>query len=162
MNNTKTNTSRLETERLILRRFEPGDVDAILEIYGDPVVMKFVPVIPLKSKEEAEQLLWERYLSKYEAEYDGKEGTNPVLVKYSEIKDYTYHTNYITDSQATDKDYKHTEYTVDNGLVVMVTYRNAEGAEKVFILNYNVYAVDVIVDGVKYTLDKYAFAVKEG
>ena len=69
MNNTKTNTPRLETERLILRRFEPGDVDAILEIYGDPVVMKFVPVIPLKSKEEAEQLLWERYLSKYEAEY---------------------------------------------------------------------------------------------
>ena len=33
MNNTKTNTPRLETERLILRRFEPGDVDAILEIY---------------------------------------------------------------------------------------------------------------------------------
>ena len=69
MDNMRTNTPRLETERLILRRFEPGDVDAILEIYGDPVVMKFVPVIPLKSKEEAEQLLWERYLSKYEAEY---------------------------------------------------------------------------------------------
>jgi hypothetical protein len=42
----------------------------------------------------------------------------------------------------------------------MVTYRNAAGEEKVFILNYNVYAVNVIVDGVEYTLDKHAFAVK--
>ena len=102
----------------------------------------------------------EKIAAKYESEYDGSESDNPYVVNYREITGYTYHTNYITDSQATDKDYKHTEYTVDNGLVVMVTYRNAEGAEKTFILNYNVYAVDVIVDGVEYELDKYAFAVK--
>ena len=50
---------------------------------------------------------------------------------------------YVTDSEATDKDgYKETNYTIDNGNVVMVTYQ--KGTEKVnFILNYNSYAVRV-------------------
>jgi [ribosomal protein S5]-alanine N-acetyltransferase len=34
----------IETERLILRPFEPeGDVDQMLEVYGDPAVMRFIP-----------------------------------------------------------------------------------------------------------------------
>ena len=98
--------------------------------------------------------------NKYESMYDGSESNDPIDVNYIAIKDYTYHTNYITDSEATDSDYKHTEYTIDNGLVVMVTYRNDKGEEKVFILNYNVYAVNVIVDGVEYPLGKHDFAVK--
>lgn len=68
MDNLKTNTPRLETERLVLRRFEPGDVDAVLAIYGDPVVMQYVPVVPLQSREEAEVFLREHYLASYEAE----------------------------------------------------------------------------------------------
>jgi [ribosomal protein S5]-alanine N-acetyltransferase len=33
----------LETERLILRRLRPDDVDAIFAVIGDPVAMKFFP-----------------------------------------------------------------------------------------------------------------------
>ena len=34
----------IETERLILRPFEPeGDGNAMLEVYGDPAVMRFIP-----------------------------------------------------------------------------------------------------------------------
>ena len=65
------NTPRLETERLILRRFEPGDVDAVLAIHGDAEVMKFVPMYPLQSREEAECYLKDHYLSEYEKEFSG-------------------------------------------------------------------------------------------
>jgi ribosomal-protein-alanine N-acetyltransferase len=33
----------LQTERLVLREFEPADTDALLEILGDPVAMRYYP-----------------------------------------------------------------------------------------------------------------------
>lgn len=33
----------LETERLVLREFEPADTDALFEILGDPLAMRFYP-----------------------------------------------------------------------------------------------------------------------
>jgi len=33
----------LETERLVLREFEPGDTDALLEVLGDPIAMQHYP-----------------------------------------------------------------------------------------------------------------------
>jgi len=33
----------IETERLLLRSFSPEDVDAMLGVYGDPEVMRFIP-----------------------------------------------------------------------------------------------------------------------
>lgn len=33
----------LETERLVLREFEPGDAGALLEVLGDPVAMQYYP-----------------------------------------------------------------------------------------------------------------------
>lgn len=59
------NTPRLETRRLILRRFAPGDEMALLNIYGDETANRFLPWFPLRTLEEAEALLWERYLSAY-------------------------------------------------------------------------------------------------
>ncbi len=59
------NTPRLETRRLILRRFAPGDEMALLKIYGDETANRFLPWFPLRTLEEAEALLWERYLSAY-------------------------------------------------------------------------------------------------
>lgn len=60
-----------------------------------------------------------------------------------------------TTSSATDSkyDYERTKYTLDDGLIVMVTY---EGGYS-FILNYNVYAVNVTLNGVSYTLDAYDY-----
>lgn len=44
---------RLETERLVLRKPEPGDVDAYAEIWSDPEVVRFLGGRTL-SREEAE------------------------------------------------------------------------------------------------------------
>ena len=35
-------TVRLETERLLLRPFEQGDLDAFAEVCADPEVMRFI------------------------------------------------------------------------------------------------------------------------
>jgi RimJ/RimL family protein N-acetyltransferase len=35
--------ARLETPRLVLRPFEPGDLDPMAEVLGDPVSMRFYP-----------------------------------------------------------------------------------------------------------------------
>ncbi len=60
---------------------------------------------------------------------------------------YTSQYDYVTDSLATAKDYDYTDFTCDNANVVMVTYRNAQtGDEVTFILNYNVFKVEVKVD----------------
>lgn len=60
-----------------------------------------------------------------------------------------------TTSEATaDKaDYEHTLYTLDDGMIVMVTYENGVS----IILNYNVYAVTVTLNGTTYTLDAYGY-----
>ena len=55
--------------------------------------------------------------------------------------------DYITDSSAIDKNYDYTDFTCDNGNVVMVKYTNAAtGEEEIFFLNYNMFAVDIAVD----------------
>jgi RimJ/RimL family protein N-acetyltransferase len=33
----------IDTERLLLRPFEPGDLDAVVAIHGDPAVVRYVP-----------------------------------------------------------------------------------------------------------------------
>ena len=61
--------------------------------------------------------------------------------------DVTYESKYYytTESVATDgDDYRRTEYSCDNGNIVMVTYENAaENKQVVFILNYNSFDVEV-------------------
>ena len=43
----------LETERLLLRRLHEDDVNEVLELRGNPEVMKYVPRPLAKTKEEA-------------------------------------------------------------------------------------------------------------
>lgn len=62
------NTPRIKTERLILRRFEPRDLEAVYRIYSDPMVLTFVPVLPLADLEAAKAFLQKEYLSAYELE----------------------------------------------------------------------------------------------
>lgn len=62
------NTPRIETERLILRRFELRDLEAVYRIYSDPMVLTFVPVLPLADLEAAKAFLQKEYLSAYEFE----------------------------------------------------------------------------------------------
>lgn len=64
-----------------------------------------------------------------------------------------------TTSQATDAkaDYEHTKYTLDDGMIVLVTY---EGG-RAFILNYNIHQVAVNLDGTIYTLEPYGYQAIE-
>lgn len=60
------NTPRLETERLILRRFTEGDVEAVFQIYSDREVNTFLPWFPLHSMDEAREYLAHTILPEYE------------------------------------------------------------------------------------------------
>ncbi len=88
-------------------------------------------------------------IAKYTAEFSGEGYANPEVVTVGEA-DITYKSiyNYFTNSVATSgDDYNRTDFTSDNGNVVMVTYRHpVSGDEVVFLLNYNAFAVDVIID----------------
>ena len=48
----------LETPRLILRRFERGDLAALAALYADPEIRRYFPEGTLKERETAEELDW--------------------------------------------------------------------------------------------------------
>ncbi len=102
-----------------------------------------------------------------------KEGSVEVTVKADDVNDYRSKYAYITDSGMSDENYVFTDFTCDNGNVVMVTYEKEVDGEKetvLFLLNYNIFSVKVKLDGVAYekfadmcdengyiTLEKYEF-----
>lgn len=59
------NTPKLETEKLILRKFTQDDLYALYEIYSDRDVNKFLPWFPLESEDEVESLFEEKYAAVY-------------------------------------------------------------------------------------------------
>lgn len=100
----------------------------------------------------------------YESKYVG--GEDSVTVSFSAVE-YNSEYDYVTDSKATDKNYDKTEFTVDNHYVTAVTYTDVKtGDEVVFILNYNIYAVNIVIElnGEirEITLDEYGYAKIEG
>jgi len=48
----------LETERLILRRLLPGDLDSLFALYGDPEIRRYFPEGTLTVDETREELEW--------------------------------------------------------------------------------------------------------
>ena len=62
------NTPRIETERLILRKFTQGDIEALYRILKDEEVNTFLPWFPLKSLAEARAFFEARYAPKYRQE----------------------------------------------------------------------------------------------
>ena len=63
---TCMNTPRLETERLILRKFTENDIGALYLILADQEANTFLPWFPLKSIEEARSFFEARYAAIYE------------------------------------------------------------------------------------------------
>ena len=56
---------------------------------------------------------------------------------------------YVTDSIGTDDNYAKTDFTCDNGNVIMVKYEKEVNGVKdtvVFLLNYNIFSVKIKVD----------------
>ena len=60
-----TNTPALETERLILRKFNINDLKALFAIYKAEDVNTYLPWFPLKSLEEAKTFYEEKYAGSY-------------------------------------------------------------------------------------------------
>ena len=64
------NTPKLETNRLILRKFNENDLNALYEILSDKEVNQFLPWFPLKNLDEAKIFYQERYVSIYQKEQE--------------------------------------------------------------------------------------------
>jgi len=59
------NTPMLVTERIILRKFEERDLEALYKIFSDSEVNRFLPWFPLKSMGEAQVFYEERFGGRY-------------------------------------------------------------------------------------------------
>ena len=64
------NTPRLETQRLILRRFEEEDIGALFLLLKDKEVNTFLPWFPAKSTEET----WDFYNNRVAVQYKKEQG----------------------------------------------------------------------------------------
>ncbi len=99
----------------------------------------------------------------YQTKYSGKDSTGtPYAVDFSEVvydgENYKTAYDYVTTSVCTDKNYETTDFTCDLGNVVIVTYTSESGDAVSFILNYNIYDVEVrLEDGRVVTLSKYEY-----
>ena len=62
------NTPTVETERLILRKFETADREDMFEILSDEKTNTFLPWFTVRNVGEAERFINERYISFYERE----------------------------------------------------------------------------------------------
>lgn len=103
-------------------------------------------------------------LDEFQSEYDvtGVDAANIVTVSVDTL-DYESKYQYVTGSTARDENYDYTDYTVANDLIVMVTYGHEDGRTRSFILNYNIYSVEVTLEnGETYVIDKYDFARIDG
>ena len=60
------NTPRLETERLILRKFTEDDMDDLYLLLSDEEVNTFLPWYPVKNLEETKAFYEARYAANYE------------------------------------------------------------------------------------------------
>lgn len=69
----------IETERLILRKFEEKDIEALYQLLKDEEVNTFLPWFPVKSMEEAEEFYKKRFANKkYSYAICLKEDNSPI------------------------------------------------------------------------------------
>jgi hypothetical protein len=97
-------------------------------------------------------------VNSYTTQYPGSDTeTLNVPVSIGAMDNYVSQYSFYTLSDClADDDYVVTDYTLDNGKVAIVTYQKGDSVVR-FILNYNIYTVNVRLDGQVYTLDKYAY-----
>ncbi|MGM9609846.1 MAG: DUF5696 domain-containing protein, partial [Eubacteriales bacterium] len=81
--------------------------------------------------------------------------TADKIVRVTDVS-YTSDYRYFTLSDALDANYKATTSTVNDHTVVIVTYSDGVNTVR-FLLNFNIFAVTVRLDGEVYSLAKYGF-----
>ncbi len=91
-------------------------------------------------------------ISKYQLKYPEKDGSEVLVFDETDIN-YESVYKYYSNSVATDEDnYKYSDYTSDNGSVVIVAYKDTNassatyGKTVLFLINYNNYDVSVTLD----------------
>ena len=62
------NTPAIETERLILRKFEEDDLPSVFKIFSDREVNRFLPWFPLRTMDDAKAFYEEWFESRYRQE----------------------------------------------------------------------------------------------
>ncbi len=134
-------------------------VDEILSTYKDTAAAAAIKAAAEAKIEAKLAEILERFPAKTDA-------VTVEINKDSILDNYVSKYSYVTDSVANDKDgYKRTEFTCDNGSVVMVVYEKGDD-RVVFLLNYNTFSVELTVDNTidesladgetkVYTLEKY-------
>jgi len=156
----------------IRNELAPGEVSKgiVLDVDFDAIHNGLAEVVDVELDDE----LLAKYLGAldemiegYENRYNSDDAGAAVL-SFGSAADLAYDSlySYNTDSVATDtKNYVYTDFTCDNGNVVMVTYTKTVNGEVVdtvnFILNYNNFAVEVIVAAGEepITLNAYGYEV---
>jgi hypothetical protein len=161
--------ARLENGKATMRcvvtyngvRYVSGEVDIVIDYESTPAEPPVLPEEVLSVTDaqipQFEQEL-EAFCKAIEENYNGENlsgNVKELSIDPFEV-DFSF---YVTNSEATDtKGYVNTNYTVDNGNVVMVTYK--KGTETVnFILNYNSYAVTVRMNGEQIPVGSYAYEI---
>ena len=94
------------------------------------------------------------FKDKYSCEYDVVVEDLEVTISGPDAYSTAY--SFVTDSAADDAAYVKTDYTMDDGSVVLVTYSNGEQSVR-FLLNFSIFPVNVRYEGQLYSLDKYDF-----
>jgi hypothetical protein len=134
-----------------------ADIDALVAIAHGMFELDDDEQLPESFKASLEGVL-----ASFKAEYTHTAGEPVALVSVDSI-DYESKYQYVTGSTARDDNYERTDYTVANDLIVLVTYGHEDGRTRSFILNYNIYSVEVkLENGETYVIDKYDFARIDG
>lgn len=134
-----------------------ADREALYAAFAD---ILNISVEELKCEHASFVLNVDATIAKYEEEYCGaSEEANTVIAAFAEFEygteEFSTKYTYITDSLAQDEDYVETDYTIDNGNITMVTYKNGDDVVR-FILNYNSYEVTVKLSATEiYELSAY-------
>ena len=121
-----------------------SDFNEILAVFADRVNLSVETLCDEYKLDETVKAIIDVYAAQYN-------GSVEVTLKADEVNDYRSKYAYITDSGMSDEDYVFTDFTCDNGNVVMVTYEKEVNGEKetvLFLLNYNIYSVKVKLDGI--------------
>ncbi len=136
-----------------------------LTVDRDALMLQFseilnLPVADISTGKFADDI--DAVIAKYTAEYPGAANAEDNYEVSFDALEYNSKYSYITDSATFDEDYVRTEYTIDNGNVVMVTY--AKGEEMyTFFLNYNSYTVNIRLDAdTVIELKRFSYKREEG
>ncbi len=134
-----------------------ADIDALVAIAHEMFELDADENLPASFNDSLASVL-----ASFQEEFTYAPGDQTASV-YVDSLNYESKYQYVTGSTARDDDYDYTDYTVDNDFIVMVTYRHEDGRTRSFILNYNIYSVEVTLEnGESYVVEKYSFARIDG